>query len=146
MCINLQVFPVVCRANMFRTKYGRIHAKMTSFIFAREQKIQAFSFHWCWVYFLQNRRQHVLVKGTISLWNEAIPGVSQGSVIGPSLLLIIYINDIPNAIRYLIQLFADNKKISGPVSCLAENQSFQNVYSICLQHMFTAYVYSICLQ
>ena len=56
MCINLQVFPVVCRANMFRTKYGRIHATMTYFIFALEQKIQVFSFHWWWVYVLKALR------------------------------------------------------------------------------------------
>ena len=74
--------------------------------------------------FLNNRRQRVVVNGTKSSWNDVISGVPQGSVIGPS-LFIIYINDIPNAVKCLIQLFADDTKIFNPVSNSEEHQSLQ---------------------
>ena len=57
--------------------------------------------------FLSNRTQTTVVNDVHSSYVEVTSGVSQGSVLGP-MLLLLYINDINNAITFQVKLFADD--------------------------------------
>ena len=48
--------------------------------------------------FLKNCQQRVVLNGQSSSWTKANTGVPQGSIFGP-LLLLIYINDLPNGLQ-----------------------------------------------
>ena len=60
--------------------------------------------------FLSNRRQRVSVGSEKSHWQTVSSGIPQGSVLGP-VLFIVFINDMPNTVKSLIKLFADDAKI-----------------------------------
>ena len=57
--------------------------------------------------FLSNRTQTTVVNGVHCSYVEVTSGVPQGSVLGP-MLFLSYINDINNAIKSQIKLFADD--------------------------------------
>ena len=57
--------------------------------------------------FLSNRTQRVVLEGEESDTCPVMSGVPQGSVLGPSLILL-YINDMRDMIESNISLFADN--------------------------------------
>jgi len=72
--------------------------------------------HWISAW-LTRREQRVAVDGESS---NAIPvksGVPQGTLLGP-LMFLIYINDINENIRSLVQLFADDCVIYKPITTL----------------------------
>ena len=57
--------------------------------------------------YLGDREQFVIINGNESEKKKMICGVPQGSVLGP-LLFLIFINDLPNATKFLTLLFADD--------------------------------------
>ena len=59
---------------------------------------------------LRNRTQAVVVDGHSSSPCQATSGVPQGSVVGP-IPFRIYINDLPNAVKSKVCLFADHTVI-----------------------------------
>ena len=62
----------------------------------------------CWFKdYLSDRKQAVVVKGSISEYLCTSAGVPQGSVLGP-VLFLIYINDIVSEIESVMKLFADD--------------------------------------
>ena len=57
--------------------------------------------------YLDNRQQRVVLNGQYSTWAPVLASVPQGSTLGP-LLLLIYINDLPENLKSLAKLFADD--------------------------------------
>ena len=53
------------------------------------------------------RQQRVVLNGQTSSWEKVLAGVPQGSVSSPFLFLI-YINDVPEGIKSICKLFADD--------------------------------------
>ena len=65
---------------------------------------------------LIDRRQKVLVDGEVSHWKSLLTGVSQGSVLRP-ILILIYINDLGDAITSKVLKFADDTKVFRQTKC-----------------------------
>ena len=64
--------------------------------------------------YLSNRHQRVVLNGQISKWAYIQAGVPQGSVLGP-LLFLIYINDLPDGLKSIAKLFADDTSLFSVV-------------------------------
>jgi hypothetical protein len=70
--------------------------------------------------YLHNRYQRVQItksyfnSNTVSKWNRIKYGVPQGSILGPFLLFLVYINDFSKAVEHkaLPILFADDTDIT----------------------------------
>ena len=60
--------------------------------------------------FLNNRHQSVVLNGQLSDWAPILAGLPQASILGP-LLFLIYINDLPENLNWLIKLFADDTSL-----------------------------------
>ena len=69
--------------------------------------------------FLSNRRQRICVRGSASSWSTVISGVPQGSVLGP-ILLIVYMNYLPDVITSNLWEFADDTKLYHCISSLSD--------------------------
>ena len=67
--------------------------------------------------FLPDRHQFVKVNGVKSEKRKVLSGVPQGSVIGP-LLFGKYINYLPEVVRAILYLFADDTKLLKTVTSL----------------------------
>ena len=68
-----------------------------------------------WIHnFLTNRKQHILVNGTMSKPSDVKSGVPQGTVLGPILFLIL-INDIDKDVSSSVSLFADDTRVMRQV-------------------------------
>ena len=76
-------------------------------------------------HYLTGRKQYVLYNNTQSSKQYITCGVPQGSVLGP-LLFLIYINDIPNCLKYPKSIvFADDTTIFA--SCKNMNTLYNNM-------------------
>ena len=64
--------------------------------------------------YLENREQRVALNGQTSELRKIMSGVSQGSVLGP-LLFLIYINDLPDGINSLCEIFAGHTSLFSKV-------------------------------
>ena len=60
--------------------------------------------------FLTGRKQQLCVNGSMCKGADVTSGIQQGSVLGP-ILFVIYINDLPNEIKYDIYMFADDTNV-----------------------------------
>ena len=65
--------------------------------------------------------QRVVVSGKKSPWRDVKSRVPQGSVIGP-LLFLRFINDMPDEIKFIIQLFADDARLFKTVEKEEDHQ------------------------
>ena len=70
------------------------------------------------------RKQQCLINGCLSSQSNLLCGVPHGSILGP-LLFLIYINDLPNCLKFTTPcLFADDTQIftsSFDISVLTNN-------------------------
>ncbi len=62
--------------------------------------------------YLSNRIQQVNFKRTISDEQSVTIGVLQGSILGP-LLFIIFMNDAPDAIKQILDLYVDDTTLQA---------------------------------
>ena len=74
--------------------------------------------------FLTGRKHKVCVDGECSSWACAKSGISQGSVLGPT-LFVIFINDMSNAIKNSCMLFADDAKLYRTIQTKEDASSLQ---------------------
>ena len=75
--------------------------------------------------YLENQEQRVVLNGQTSEWRKIMPGIPQGSVLGP-LLFLIYINDLPDGINSLRKIFADDTSLFSTVSDMHKSASNLN--------------------
>ena len=75
--------------------------------------------------FLKNRRQRVFVNGQPSGWCPVLSGIPQGSVLGP-LLFVVYINDLPDNVSSMVQMFADDTKVFNVIKCKEDAEKLQS--------------------
>ena len=65
-----------------------------------------------------------LIGGAPSSWSDVISGIPQGSVLG-SAVFQLYINDLPNVVKSMVKLFADDKKLYSVVNDQQEAEELQ---------------------
>ena len=86
-------------------------------------RIRGKALHWI-KSFLSNRSQQVVIEGLYSTPCKVTSGVSQGSVLAPTLFLI-YINDLVTDIQSTVYLFTDDCLIYCPVLSPTDHQTLQ---------------------
>ena len=64
----------------------------------------------------------VRVGDELSTWEPVLPGVPQGSVLGP-IPFLLFINDMPDIATNTIKLFAEDSKLIKPF-----NQTYTNCF------------------
>ena len=65
--------------------------------------------------YLTKRQQCVFLNGRISKWTNILVGVPQGTVLGP-LLFLIYINDLPDVLKSICKIFADDTSLFSKIN------------------------------
>ena len=63
---------------------------------------------------MEDRKQRVLLNGQTFPGKNILAGVPQGSVLGP-ILFLIYINDLPNGIKSICKIFADDTPLFSKI-------------------------------
>ena len=72
--------------------------------------------------YLRSRQQRVVLNGQTSSGEKVLARVPQGFVLG-SLLFLIYVNDIPEGIKSIGKIFADDTLL---FSIVQKNELSQN--------------------
>lgn len=81
--------------------------------------------------FLSEREQCVVCKSAESDWRDVISGVPQGSVLGP-VLFLVFINDLPDVVKGLVKIFADDTKLYGKAGNQVDHLQMQrDLDSLC---------------
>ena len=77
--------------------------------------------------YLTGRKQAVDYGGVVSSLMDICYGVPQGSILGP-LLFLIFINDMPSAVRFLVNLYADDTSFQLSANSLKELERLANIF------------------
>ena len=62
----------------------------------------------------EDQTQRVVLNGQTSYWENTLVVVGQGSVLGP-ILFLIYINDLPDGIKSICKILADDTSLFSKV-------------------------------
>ena len=73
--------------------------------------------------FLSDRFQRVVLNGDD--WKSILAGVPHGSILGP-LLFLIFVNYLPNGLKSIVKIFADDTSLFSPVNDLTINSRVLN--------------------
>ena len=65
--------------------------------------------------FLLTRRKRVVINNSRSEWKDFLSGIPQESLLGP-VLIVIYINSMPNKVKSKLYLIADDAKLYREIS------------------------------
>ena len=65
------------------------------------------------------------VEDSLSNWEYVLSGIPQGSALGPT-LLVVFINDMPDVITSLSNMFADDAKVFREIETSADTETLQN--------------------
>ena len=60
--------------------------------------------------FISEILQRVLLNGQVSMWENILAGVPQGSILSP-LLFLIFINDLPINLESVVKIYADDTSL-----------------------------------
>ena len=74
-------------------------------------------------YYLTERFQRVLLNVQCSNWQPVFAVVPQGSILGPLLFFLIYINYLPDGLKSIAKLFADDTSLFSVVKNKGESAS-----------------------
>ena len=66
----------------------------------------------------------MMINGVSSCWKEVASGIPQGSVLGP-ILVVAYINDLPESVSSDVRLFADDTNIYRRIYTLDDCEYLQ---------------------
>ena len=75
--------------------------------------------------FLKDRSQYVSIDGHKSSTKPVISGVPQGSVLGPT-LFIYFINDLPEVVKSIAKMFADDTKSYSSLNTYEDHCTLQS--------------------
>ena len=75
--------------------------------------------------FLSDRDQYVSVNNKNSEHIPVTSGVPQGSVLGP-ILFIYFINDLPEVVKCVSKIFADDTKVYSMINDISDHQAMQD--------------------
>ena len=66
----------------------------------------------------------MVVKGSSSKWSPVLSGVPQGTVLGPSLLLL-FVKGLPSSVSSRVKLFADDSVLYRHIESSADHDKLQ---------------------
>ena len=75
--------------------------------------------------FLKDRKQIVVLNGQNSSWANVEAGVPKGSILAP-LMLLIYINGLPDTLSTNVKLFAEDTSLFSVVHDITTSSSHLN--------------------
>ena len=87
--------------------------------------------------YLKGRKQYTSIRGVDSSLKEISCGVTQGSILGPILFLIL-INDLPKASKFFTILFADDTTLQLSSKSLHDLNDLANFELSKIEDWFTA--------
>ena len=89
---------------------------------------------------LADRKQQVIINGSKSEWVNITSGIPQGNVL-KSILFLVFINDLPDAMTVCMKLFADDGKLFSKVKTQENRLAVQGNVN---QSELWADIYRIC--
>ena len=75
--------------------------------------------------FLSNRKQRVVLNGQTCSWANITAGVPKESILGP-VLFLIYVNDLPDCLIFIVKLLSDGTSLFSVVHDISVSAKERN--------------------